>query len=370
MKIDFEKLLAEALEGVDEEAKAKTIAALATAVDVAQAEARRRATEVADSTLERHRAELATLDAELTRKARDVAAALQSVNAAQQGLRRAADRAAAETADTALHKLERAVNSSLNAAVERLKAETAETTQKSADARSELLSAIRNAQIASKAMENQIRTAQAAVTSTAKAMTSDMETRIRAESERAASWSRELDGLKTRSVDLREARKWTLAMLVVGAAVAALFLVSGFAWSSRIVAQGQDELLQQMSLVEAEITQGRVELEAILREGTELAEARDRIGAELNTLREVQSQLGLELIRRDDREVELRLGDATMTHELHRDRTTVGIGDVRLRTREYGPEILVILENDQTLAKTSIGAAARGQEVWWTQSAD
>jgi len=370
VKLDFEELLAEALEGIDEEVKASTIAALVAAVDVAEAEARRRSAEVADSAVKQHKAGLATLDAEVSRKARDVAAALQSVNAAQQGLRSAAEKAVSETADTALHKLDRVVSSSLNAAVERLIAEAAQATQKSADARSELLGAIRTADVASKAMEDQIKAAQAEATSKAKAMTNDLKARIRAEAARAEAWSRELDTLTARSMDLHQARKWTMAMLAVGAVVSGLFILSGFAWSSRIVAQGQDELLQQVAQIEGEIAQGRAEIEATLREGTALADARDRIGAELNTLRQVQDQLGIELMRRDDREIQLRLGDATITHELRRDRTTVGMGDVRLRAREHSPGILVILDNRLTLSKTSIGAAAHGQEVWWTQNAE
>lgn len=315
-KLDLDKYLAAAEADLDAEARERIRSALGAAVDAAEVEVRARASQAAEGAAESLRG---------------------SVRVSSQDMDAQAENAA----------------------------------QKASAARSALLEVVDEANDMPERVQARIKAAQDAAICKVASIADDLRSRIDAEAARAESLSKELEDLKTKSLDLSQARRWTIAMLAATALVALIIILVVSLWGSRIVEQGHVERLEQRATLKAEAEAARAGVENIRLEGVELADLRDQIGADLNRLRAIQEELGIELIRRDDRELELRMGDAVITQELtSRRRLTLGLGDVRLRERVHGPEIQVILDNGLTLAKTSIGSAAHNQEIWWTRNSE
>jgi len=255
----------------------------------------------------------------------------------------------------------------------------AKALEKASMARSALLNTLSEAEGTQKNVADRIQAAQNAAISKAAAIGDDLAKRLDAQTARAESLGKELNTLKAQSINLQHARTWALTMLAAAGVIVVLVVLIGWAWSSHIVAQGQDEaasiiasgqveLARQITILEAEADVARVEVDTIYTEAREMADLRAQIVADVNRLGEVQKEFGIEVIRRDDRELEMRMGNAVITQELTgHQRLTVGLGDVRLREQVHGDRILVIVDNGLTLGKTSIGSAAHGQEIWWTR---
>lgn len=329
-RFDLEKLLAEANADLDAEARARLTEALNAAVEATGREATLRASQATQAALEGFRAQLEALEAE----------SLAQATKGAQGVTEAYRKALGQLEMHSQRAEEDATGAVKVMAFEANKARGVEIRTREA-----AQDASRAATLAGQRIEqaqNEIDTLQGV--------------------------QRRTDGL------LKKART-----LVIAGAVLAVFGIISASWGGAQIGQRSAQnaraeefvRLDQVALdYETRIAELAEQENAALIEVQDMADLRDQIGTDLNNLREVQDELGIELIRRDGREIELRMGDATITRELRRQRTTVGLGDVRLRARSNSPGTLVILENGLTLAKTSIGSAAHGQEVWWTRTPD
>lgn len=329
-RFDLEKLLAEANANLDATARARLTEALNAAVEATEREAILRASGATQAAMESFAAQLKAMEAE----------SLAQATKGAQGV--------TGTYRKALDKLELDTRRARHDAAGAVKAMAAEANK-------------------ARAVEGRVReVAQEVFVAVAQA--SQRIEHVRKEIDMLQGVQRQTDGL------LKKARTFAIA-----GAVFAVFGIIVAGWAGAKIGQRSAQSARAQEFVrldhvaldyETRIA-GLVEQEnAVLIEVQDIVDLRDRISSDLNNLREVQDELGIELIRRDGREIELRMGDATITRELRRQRTTVGLGDVRLRVRSFGPEILVILENGLTLAKTSIGSAAHGQEIWWTRTLD
>lgn len=332
---DLDKILA-AIEGdMDQEARDRVVQTLTEAVEAAEAEAEKRTRKAGEAALERHREALAALGGTLDTKTAEVASATRSAAQASQNLRDAANRAASKAAERA---------------VERLKSRLEGLGQNMGNLEQEMASTERSVESADAARQT-----------------------LEVASTKATQASSELDKAQDKAkILMRKAQ----VLALIGACLAILGIVAA-GWVGGIIGHrsageayaGEFERLANVAQSHeariAELVEQESRAEA---EADAMAATRDRIRVEQDQVRQAQEELGIELIRRDDREIELRMGDAIITRELGRERTTVGLGDVRLRQRRHGPEILVILDNGLTLAKTSIGSAAHNQEIWWTRA--
>lgn len=269
---DLHKLMAEAGDNLDAESKARIAEALRAAVSAAEGEATSRAKKATQDALE-----------ELT-------GSLRGLTATAEG-------------------------------------EMGETIEKASHARSMLIRAIDNASSTPDAVAQRVNAATDQALSKAKAIGADLETRLNKEATRADALRQELDALKAQSVDLSQARKWTLAMLGAAALIVLVAVLVGWFWASQIIAQGRADLDRQVASLSEEIVNFEADAETARLEGIEMAELRDQIGAELTRVRELQDEIGLELVR-DDRVIEIRLGDVILRP--WRDRTLVITDEGRL----------------------------------------
>ena len=255
-KFDLDKLLSQAGDDLDTESKERISEALRGAVSAAEAEAASRAGKVAQDTLE-------------------------------------------------------TLRGSLRGIAEATEGEVGETIEKASHARSALIRAIDNASSTPDAVAQRVEVATDRAVSKAKAIGKDLETRLNKEAARADALRKELDALKAQSLDLSQARKWALAMLGAATLVVLIAGLIGYAWSSRIIANGQSDLIEQIAVLEAETEGARADVEAARLQSIEMADLRDQISAELTRVRELQDEIGLRLVR-DDRVVEIRLGDVIL----------------------------------------------------------
>lgn len=90
---------------------------------------------------------------------------------------------------------------------------------------------------------------------------------------------------------------------------------------------------------EARIADRAEQENAALSAASDMADLRDRVGAELTRFREVQEEIGLELVR-DDNVIEVRLGDVIL--------------------RPWRGQTLVIIDEGRSLETFSGGASLNG----------
>lgn len=139
---------------------------------------------------------------------------------------------------------------------------------------------------------------------------------------------------------LKKAQVW----VIIGAVLAAIGIIAA-SWAGVQIGQRSaqnaraEELarLDQVTLAhESRIAELTEQENTAVSEAHDMADLRDQIGAELNRLRELQEEIGLELVR-DDRVIEVRLGDVIL--------------------RPWRGQILIIVDEGRQLEAFTGGAA-------------
>lgn len=173
--------------------------------------------------------------------------------------------------------------------------------------------------------------------SQAAALIQGEKTKIQKEVETLQNVQRQTDGL------LKKAR----TLIITGAVLAVLGLMAAI-WVGATLGQRSAQnahatefaRLEQISRDhEARIADLAEQENAALSAASDMADLRDRIGAELTRFREVQEEIGLELVR-DDNVIEVRLGDVIL--------------------RPWRGQTLVIIDEGRSLETFSGGASLNG----------
>lgn len=295
-RFDLEKLLAEANADLDAEARARLTEALNAAVEATEREATLRASQATQTALEGLRAQLEAVEA------KSLAQATKGAQGVTEAYRKA------------LGQLERDNRRAEQDAAGAIKVMTIEADK-------------------ARAVEKQTREA---AQEASKAATLAQQTMVHARKEidTLQGVQRQTDGL------LKKARSFAIA----GAVLAAFGIIVA-SWAGAKIGQrsAQNAYAEEFARLdqvafdqEARIAELAEQENAALSEAHDMADLRDQIGAELNRLREMREEIGLELVR-DDRVIEIRLGDVIL--------------------RPWRGQVLVIIDEGRKLEAFSGGAA-------------
>lgn len=298
-RFDLKKLLAEANADLDATARERLAEALNAAVKAAEREAMLRASEATQAALDGFKEQLSAVGAQ---------SLAQSTKGAH-GL--------VEAHSGALRELE------------------AQIKQVEKDATLAACS-VASGVSAARAIEVQARAATKEA-SQAAALIQGEKAKIQKEVETLQNVQRQTDGL------LKKAR----TLIITGAVLAVLGLMAAI-WVGAILGQRSAQnahaaefaRLEQIARDhEARIANLAEQGNAALSAASDMADLRDQIGAELTRLREVQEEIGLELVR-DDNIIEVRLGDVIL--------------------RPWRGQTLVIIDQGRSLEAFSGGASLNG----------
>lgn len=296
---DFEKLLAAAEADLDAAARARVKEALTAAVEATEEEARRRATEVSTAILERHAKQLEALKAQ-----------------AMVGAKTDADN---------LVEAHRDALKGLEAEIRRVETDATSAARSVASGVS-----------AARGVEAQIRAASSEASQAAKLIKAE-QTKAQEEIETLKAHQRQMDDLLKKG----RALVMTVAVLAVLGITAAIWVgaTSGQRSAQNAYAAEFARLEQVAQGHEARIAELVEQENTAFAAATDMADLRDQIGTELNRLREVQEEIGLELVR-DDSVIEVRLGDVIL--------------------RPWRGQTLVIIDEGRRLEAFSGGASLNG----------
>lgn len=298
-RFDLKKLIAAAEADMDAAARARVEEALTAAVEATEQEVRLRASEVSNAVLERLAEQLKALKA-------------QAVTESTKGA----------------HSLVEAHRGALK----ELEAQIKQVEKDATLAACSVASGVS----AARAIEVQTRAATKEA-SQAAALIQGEKTKIQKEVETLQNVQRQTDGL------LKKARTLiiTRAVLAVLGLMAAIWVGATLGQRSAQNAHATEfARLEQLARDhEARIADLAEQENAALSAASDMADLRDRIGAELTRLREVQEEIGLELVR-DDNIIEVRLGDVIL--------------------RPWRGQTLVIIDEGRSLEAFSGGASLNG----------